>query len=138
MRGIHTLSHLFPVLALPQVGGMAVDVASNMVHTSTLPPFTTVLLRPSSQADYTDLDTGLMSNCERLVLQPTDVFIEKVWGRGEGGEEVLCVFSVAARACADLLVAYRYSPPLSMGPPFPPPAHTFPLPSPPLPGPPAV
>lgn len=31
------------------------------------------------QADYTQLDAGLLSNCERLSLQPTEVFIEKVF-----------------------------------------------------------
>ena len=30
------------------------------------------------QADYSQLDAGLLANCERMSLQPTEVFIEKV------------------------------------------------------------
>ena len=57
----------------------------------------------SSLADYTFLDTGLTYNCERLALQPTDIFIEKVGASGEGRwsrgvvEEVFGVFNAAAR-----------------------------------------
>jgi dynein heavy chain len=37
------------------------------------------------EADYTSLDACLISNCQRMSLQPTPVFIEKVCNPDECG-----------------------------------------------------